>query len=96
MCGIFGIWHRDGRPVDLVAVQRAVTTLRHRGPDDEGYLLINTRTGRVAPCGGRDTDSRLTLPSIEGFFSETFDLVLGSRRLAIIDLSPAGHQPMCN
>ena len=39
MCGICGLWQRDGRPVDLAAIRRATTTLRHRGPDDEGYLL---------------------------------------------------------
>lgn len=94
MCGIFGIWHPDAHPVDLSAVQEAVTTLRHRGPDDEGYLLVNTRTGRVVQCGGKDTDSRMSLPRIEEFFGESFDLVLGHRRLAILDLSPAGHQPM--
>jgi asparagine synthase (glutamine-hydrolysing) len=36
------------------------------------------------------------LPCIEEFFGEPFDLVLGHRRLAIIDLSPAGHQPMAS
>lgn len=96
MCGIFGIWHQDGKPVDLAVVQRATTILCHRGPDDEGYLLVNTHTGRVVPCGGKDTDSRLGLPRIEEFFGEAFALVLGHRRLAIIDLSPAGHQPMAS
>lgn len=32
-------------------------------------------------------------PDGEGFYSDTF-VALGHRRLAIIDLSPAGHQPM--
>jgi len=94
MCGIFGIWHQDGYPVDLLAAQQAVNLLRHRGPDDEGYLLINTRNGQVIPCGGEDTDNRLSLPRIDQFFGLPFDLVLGHRRLSILDMSPAGHQPM--
>jgi asparagine synthase (glutamine-hydrolysing) len=94
MCGIFGVWHRDGKPVDLTAVQYATTTLRHRGPDDEGYLLVHTQTGQTVACGGKDTDPRLRLPRIEEFFGKPFNLVLGHRRLAILDLSPAGHQPM--
>lgn len=94
MCGIFGIWHLDGKRIDLTAVQRATNMLRHRGPDDEGYLLVNTQNGRVVSCGGRDTHPRLSLPRIESFFGETFDLALAFRRLAILDLSPAGHQPM--
>jgi asparagine synthase (glutamine-hydrolysing) len=94
MCGIFGVWHRDRQPVDLTAVQYATTILRHRGPDDEGYLLVNTQTGQTVACGGKDTDPRLHLPRIEAFFDTPFDLVLGHRRLAILDLSPAGHQPM--
>lgn len=52
MCGIFGIWHRDVRPVDILALSRATTNLRHRGPDDEGYLLVDTSDGRVVLCGG--------------------------------------------
>ena len=80
MCGIFGIWHQDHKPVDLILVQQATTKLRHRGPDDEGYLLFNTQTGRLVSCGGQDTDGRLNLPRIETYFGEAFDLAFGYRR----------------
>lgn len=94
MCGIFGIWKTDGGAVDLDHVVAATSTLRHRGPDDEGYLLVDTRSRRQVPCAGSDTDPRLDLPSIREFRNERFDLALGFRRLSILDLSPRGHQPM--
>jgi asparagine synthase (glutamine-hydrolysing) len=50
MCGICGFWNLDGRSVDLGGLQRMTETLRHRGPDDEGYLIsdgdrLNVETG---------------------------------------------------
>jgi asparagine synthase (glutamine-hydrolysing) len=96
MCGIFGLWHRDGKPVDLVALRRATTVLRHRGPDDEGYLLADTRSGRVVLCGGVNTAPELGLPNLEQMLGERFDLAFGFRRLSILDLSAAGHQPMAS
>jgi asparagine synthase (glutamine-hydrolysing) len=41
MCGIVGIVERDlTRPVAASDVQRMVRTLNHRGPDDEGSVLL--------------------------------------------------------
>ena len=99
MCGIYGIWHKDGRPIALESVKQAVASLRHRGPNDEGYLLANTMTGRILCCGGDDTPAELDLPDVEQIAragDEQFNLALGFRRLAIVDLSSAGHQPMCS
>jgi asparagine synthase (glutamine-hydrolysing) len=94
MCGIFGQWNRDSSPIDLGLIERATTSIRHRGPDDEGYLLINTNAGRAVLAAGEDTTPSLGLLHIREFGGEHFDLVFGFRRLAILDLSPAGHQPM--
>jgi asparagine synthase (glutamine-hydrolysing) len=57
--------------------------LEHRGPDDYGYLFLDSRTGQFQ-MGRRDFDRRHC------------DVSLGNRRLAIIDLSPAGAQPVVN
>jgi asparagine synthase (glutamine-hydrolysing) len=59
-------------------------------------VLINTDTGRFEERGGPDTPSELHLFSL--VIPTTFgtNLVLGSRRLSIIDLSIKAHQPQKN
>jgi asparagine synthase (glutamine-hydrolysing) len=96
VCGIYGRWNLDGRPVDAGQVRRATTALRHRGPDDEGYLLTDSRTGVYRHCGGDDTDPRISVPPVVAVAGPEHDLALGFRRLSILDLSPAGHQPMAS
>jgi len=71
-----------------------VSTLGRRGPDDEGYLLVDTRTGRFVQCRGSSTDPGVDLPPLSDVGDHPYDLALGHRRLSIVDLSPAGHQPM--
>ncbi len=94
MCGIVGVFNLDDGPVDVPSLVRATRVQRHRGPDDEGYLLANTSEGAFVSCGGVDSDPRLSLANAEQFSGKKFNLTLGFRRLSILDLSPAGHQPM--
>jgi asparagine synthase (glutamine-hydrolysing) len=39
MCGLSGFVCLDQRPADPAIVRRMTATLRHRGPDDEGYYV---------------------------------------------------------
>ncbi|HKO63283.1 MAG TPA: asparagine synthase (glutamine-hydrolyzing) [Pyrinomonadaceae bacterium] len=41
MCGITGIVRADGAPVDRDLLQRMNETVRHRGPDDDGFYFSN-------------------------------------------------------
>lgn len=38
MCGFVGIIERDRRPVDPALLRAMADTIRHRGPDDDGYF----------------------------------------------------------
>ncbi len=89
MCGIFGIISNEN--IDNRKLAGVSESIRHRGPDDEGFLLIN-ETEKVS-AGGNDTIKELNIPpvnTIEGGFKGC----LIHRRLSIIDLTPSGHQPM--
>lgn len=105
MCGIAGILNLSGTFPVLKSLRNMTDALRHRGPDDEGYLIADIKTGKVDIFGGKDTPDdvfagplpyapQLRLDSARESMHPR--LALGHRRLSIIDLSPSGHQPMCN
>ncbi len=100
MCGIAGIIaFQDNNYVTQIGDM--TNEIRHRGPDDEGFVMINS--GNVEIAGGDDTPDSVYKSghnySPEKHYKDAngaFEIALGHRRLSIIDLSPAGHQPMCD
>jgi len=105
MCGIVGILNLVDKSISLEIIIKMANVLKHRGPDDEGYVLINTNNMDYMPIGGNDTpndvylSSTLYSPKSKIFptnINTKYNLAFGHRRLSILDLSPKGHQPMCN
>lgn len=90
MCGIAGFFSSNIR-LPLCGVEAACRLMRHRGPDDEGFVALSLNG--LGHFRGLDTVVELNhLPRLENL-SET-QLLLGHRRLSIIDLSVDGHQPL--
>jgi asparagine synthase (glutamine-hydrolysing) len=103
MCGIAGLFDRHGR-ADLGRLQAMSHLLRDRGPDDEGLVLVDPVGGQAFAHGGADTPGAVFasgLPWAPGVpvgdqATARYGLALAHRRLAIVDLEPTGHQPMCD
>jgi len=112
MCGIVGVVCLDkskgANMIGCDTIQYMTEAIKHRGPDDEGYLFGSYERHEHCSMGGKDTPQKV-LSSNYAFTpdrlisdpqsrkdEQNFNVALGSRRLSILDLSPAGHQPMCN
>lgn len=91
MCGITGVV--SGAEIDgLVAATGArLAALAHRGPDDVGLLAL---APREALAYSVDRDGRRESLQLPAAPPSCANVALGCRRLAIIDLSASGHQPM--
>src|SRR5258706_8890328 len=94
MCGILGLYNIHQDPLNVRNFHLSSLSIRHRGPDDEGYLLVDLGGKKVIPCRGQDSDPGLGLPDVTSFYDKPFSLALAFRRLSILDLSTKGHQPM--
>jgi asparagine synthase (glutamine-hydrolysing) len=91
MCGIAGLAGRLESDTPRV-LARMTSALRHRGPDDEGYLLAGSTGARR--FRGPDTVGGIDDPPLPAVAPDGTRVALGHRRLSIIDLSPGGHGPM--
>ncbi len=87
MCAIAGIFHVTDRPVEPLLLGRMIEQQAHRGPDGEGYVLLSA-SGREPPY----VTGRAAAIASPG--DRRYHIGLGHRRLAIVDLSAGGHQPM--
>lgn len=94
MCGIVGYdsWGRPEENADRL--RDALHLLRHRGPDDEGITLIDTRSNQRVDLATDSTTEGVRLhhpPRDDRGFPHT--LGLGHRRFALVDPGPQSHQP---
>jgi asparagine synthase (glutamine-hydrolysing) len=80
MCGIAGMIGRS-RQICPSRLAHVFERLRHRGPDDLGWLVYS---------GGEIRTGRRLIPENVG----DCDLLLMHRRLSILDLTTRGWQPM--
>lgn len=90
MCGITGFFSYKNK-CDTNKFYEAHRKIAHRGPDDEGFIYKNKNNILEHLIG---YDSMEKLKALEHILNkEPSSLILGHRRLSILDLTECGHQP---
>jgi asparagine synthase (glutamine-hydrolysing) len=98
MCGLAALV--GVHPVPVASLAAMLDTIRHRGPDDEGWAAFEGPNLTVSCGGGTDTPAAcyaaalLYAPVSGATLPSDARVALGHRRLSILDVSPGGHQPM--
>src|SRR5437870_6068692 len=94
MCGICGHLNSErGRPVDPALLDRMNQTLRHRGPDDEGFYIKGNigmamrRLSIIDLAGGRQP-----IANEDGTVLVTFNGEIYNFKELRTELSQAGHR----
>jgi asparagine synthase (glutamine-hydrolysing) len=95
MCGILALIRESAGPASTQPIVRSTRIVRHRGPDDEGYFLWSKASGGAIYADedtARSTRQEKDLRPLPA--GSDWTVAFGHRRLSIVDLSSAGHQPM--
>ena len=93
MCGIAGFveWTTSGQAEERLG--RALHAMQHRGPDDEGMVLINAGGDERIDLATASTMKDVRLRHSGDPDVSSWPIALGHRRFALVDPGPQGHQP---
>jgi len=100
MCGIAGIILKQNSTFNLAEKIKLMSkAIAHRGPDGEGFIFANENNTTpyfdiLSTNYARNDLGFIPQQHLSNYNTNCF-LAFAHRRLAIIDLSETGHQPMC-
>ncbi|CAN5268328.1 asparagine synthase (glutamine-hydrolyzing) [soil metagenome] len=95
MCGLLFRFNKNKfKREDLPSILNSLQLIKHRGPDGEGILFLDSATGNRWVLKSKETPDGIVCDGELSDFPEgVFDVCMAHRRLSIFDLTIAGHQP---
>ncbi len=101
MCGIAGILSFGSNSFPALRLKRMADMLVHRGPDDAGYVFFSKDGDIPQEFSDPEFSKRIhSKPVLNreslGQISKDIVFAMTHRRLSILDLTAAGHQPMAS
>lgn len=100
MCGIAGALSLGETALKPAYFKAMCDSIAHRGPDDAGYMVSRFASDTNTLTNQSFRLLNPTLPDIDSYDGKSilnktpYQIFLGHRRLSILDVSSAGHQPM--